>query len=148
MLRKAKSDKRPLDKSMLRRAPKAGGMTFFLWNTRPEEIYRQWTSYPTKAAALTAAQAMIDKAGASGWLWIEERQTIHTTPEGLAQAEWGLTLFESLPDALDAIADLDGPEYLQHHAALLAVEAGKEPSPMAAQRKRRGPKSKPKKSVT
>lgn len=136
--RKAKKDK-----SMLRRAPKVGGLSFFLWNTRPEDIYRQWTGYATKPAALNAAQTMIDKAEASAWMWIVAGEGIHVTPEGEEGAEWGLTLFESLHEAFDAIAGTDAPEYAQHHAALLAVEAGKEPSPMAASRKRGKAKGKP-----
>jgi len=119
------------------------GAQWFLHNTRPLEVTKQWSAHPSKAAALSAAQEVIDAADASSWLWIEDGE-LHTS--GHARADWGLSIYEGVEAALQSIASMD-PDALKLNAAVIGlVEAGKVPEYRALPKRRRAPKPKPVKS--
>ena len=111
---------------------------FLLRNTYLDDPSAQWTAWPTRGAAISAAQELIDAGGAGDWMWIEDGQEITFARKAEdGPPPWSLTIFDGLEEAMDAVTFLPPATWPAHRAAIVAAESGKEPDPPAPRKRRK-----------
>ena len=115
-------------------------MTVFVRNTYFDDPNLQWTAWPTREAACTAAQELID-AGGARWMWVEDDLQIYWVwtckDDGPTMPPWMVDIYDSLEEAMDMVTYLPSVTWPAHRAAILSAASGKEPDPPKPPRRRR-----------